>query len=45
VNLHNFTGFAFTALLIIRLLLHWRFFRHIRKTLRGKAKEACTIME
>ena len=45
VNLHTFTGFAFATLPIIHLLLHWQFFRHIWKTLRGNAKEACTFME
>jgi hypothetical protein len=45
VNLHNYTSFAFAALLIIHLLLHWRFFWNIRKTFGDKAKEPCDTME
>lgn len=31
VTLHDYTSFAFTALLIIHLLLHWKFFRLKKK--------------
>lgn len=45
VNMHNLTSFAFAALLIIHLLLHWRFFRNIRKTFGAGAKEPCETAE
>jgi hypothetical protein len=31
--MHNSTSLFFAALLILHLLLHWKFFRHIRKSL------------
>jgi hypothetical protein len=45
VNLHNYTSLAFATLLIIHMLLHWRFFRNIRKTLGKNAKEPCVMTE
>jgi hypothetical protein len=39
VTMHNNTSLIFAALLIIHLLLHWKFFRHIGKTLKTDAKE------
>ncbi|MDD4484539.1 MAG: DUF4405 domain-containing protein [Methanoregula sp.] len=30
---HDIAGFAFVALLIVHLLLHWHFFRHIGRNL------------
>lgn len=39
VGLHNATSLAFAALLIIHMLMHWKFFRHIGKTLKTDAKE------
>jgi hypothetical protein len=36
----NYTSLAFAALLILHLLLHLKFFRHIGKTLKTGAKEA-----
>jgi len=39
VTMHNFTSFAFAALLILHLLLHWIFFRHIDRHLKADAKE------
>jgi uncharacterized iron-regulated membrane protein len=41
VNMHNYTSLLFAALLIIHLLLHWRFFRHINKCLKTEEKAAC----
>jgi len=38
---HDITSFAFAALLILHMLLHWRFFRNIRKALGGSEKEPC----
>jgi hypothetical protein len=37
--MHNNSSLAFAALLIIHMLLHWKFFRHIGKTLKTDAKE------
>jgi hypothetical protein len=39
-NLHNVTSLVFAALLIIHLLLHWKFFWHIRRTLGAKPDES-----
>jgi len=39
IDIHDYTSFAFTALLIIHLLLHWNFFRNIRKNLKPEGKE------
>jgi hypothetical protein len=39
VTMHNFTSLAFAALLVLHLLLHWKFFRNIRKSLTSDAKE------
>jgi len=33
VPLHNYTSLIFVALLVIHLLLHWKFFRHINTCL------------
>jgi hypothetical protein len=39
VTMHNNSSLIFTALIIIHLLLHWKFFRHINKALNPKGKE------
>jgi len=39
VAMHDYTSFAFAALLIIHLLLHVKFFKNIRRSLRPDAKE------
>jgi hypothetical protein len=39
VAMHNNSSLVFAALLIIHMLLHWKFFRHIGKTLKTDAKE------
>jgi len=36
---HDVASFAFAALLILHLLLHWKFFRHIRRNLSPAAPE------
>jgi hypothetical protein len=36
---HDIASFAFAALLILHLLLHWKFFRNIRKALNPEAKD------
>ncbi len=43
LNMHNYWSLAFSALLIIHLILHWMYFRNIRKCLKPgpKDKEAC----
>ena len=38
LTMHDYTSLIFTALLIIHLLLHWKFFRHINKCLVPKEK-------
>jgi len=38
VTMHNYTSLVFAALLIIHLLLHWKFFRNINRNLAGKEK-------
>jgi hypothetical protein len=41
LTMHNYTSLVFAALLIIHLLLHWKFFRHVNKALNPKEKEEC----
>ena len=41
VTMHNNTSLIFAALLVIHLLLHWNFFRHITRALNPKEKEEC----
>jgi len=43
LTMHDYTSLVFTALLIIHLLLHWKFFRHIRKCLNPVDKAACDV--
>jgi hypothetical protein len=38
---HDIASFAFAVLLVIHLLLHWRFFRTIRNTLGPEATDEC----
>jgi hypothetical protein len=45
VTMHNYTSLVFAALLIIHLLLHWKFFRHINKCLNPAGKEPCDTDE
>jgi hypothetical protein len=40
VTMHNYPSLVFAALLIIHMLLHWKFFRHIGKALKPGEKEA-----
>lgn len=40
VAMHNATSLLFAALLILHLLLHWKFFRHIGKALKPQGKDA-----
>ena len=40
VTMHNNSSLIFAALLIIHLLLHWMYFRNIRKCLAPGKKEA-----
>jgi len=42
LTMHNYTSLAFTALLVIHLLLHSMYFRNIRKCLMPGTKEADT---
>jgi hypothetical protein len=36
---HDITSFAFAILLIIHMLLHWKFFRHIDRYLKPEGKD------
>ena len=36
---HDITSFSFAALLILHLLLHWKFFRNIGRNLKPEGKE------
>jgi len=45
LNMHNYWSLAFAALLIIHLMLHWKFFRHIKKALGTNATEPGDTME
>ena len=38
---HDSASFAFAALLILHLILHWSFFRHIDRSFRPSEKEPC----
>jgi hypothetical protein len=39
VTMHNNSSLVFAALLIVHLLLHWKFFRNINKALSPKGKQ------
>ena len=39
VTMHDYTSFAFAALLILHLLLHLKFFKNISRTLKPDGKE------
>jgi hypothetical protein len=41
VTMHNNSSLVFAALLIIHLILHWMFFRNIKKCLMPKGKQEC----
>ncbi len=41
LNLHNYTSLAFATLIIVHLILHWMYFRNIRKCLITKDKAVC----
>lgn len=45
VTMHNNTSLIFAALLIIHLLLHWKFFRNINKCLNPSGKGQCDSEE
>lgn len=42
---HDVASFAFAVLLILHLLLHWKFFRHIGKSFGAQGKDACAAEE
>jgi hypothetical protein len=42
---HDIASFAFTALLIAHLLLHWQYFRHIGRNLHPGGNEPCDTGE
>lgn len=39
LTMHDYTSLVFAALLILHLLLHWKFFRHIGRNFREDVKE------
>ena len=43
LNLHNYTSLAFAALIIVHLILHWVYFRNIRKCLITKDEAECDV--
>ena len=43
VNLHNVTSMIFTILLVLHLVLHWRYFRRIDRCFRGNKKDTCGV--
>ena len=43
LNMHNYTSLIFAALIIIHLVLHWMYFRNIRKCFITKQKAGCDI--
>ena len=36
---HDIASFAFAALLVVHLILHWKFYKNIGKTLGPQAKD------
>jgi Domain of unknown function (DUF4405) len=45
ITMHDNTSLVFAALLIIHLLLHWKFFRNINKALNSQGKEPVERVE
>jgi len=39
VSIHNYSSLVFAALLILHLLLHWKFFKNFGRNLQPDAKE------
>jgi len=39
--MHDNSGLVFAALLILHLLLHWKFFRHITRCFSPKGADGC----
>jgi hypothetical protein len=45
MTMHDNTSLVFTALLIIHLILHWKFFRNINKSANPNEKGECDRVE
>jgi hypothetical protein len=45
ITLHNYTSMVFATLLIIHLILHWMFFRNIRRCFNPRGKQECVSSE
>jgi hypothetical protein len=45
LHMHNYTSLVFAALIIIHLVLHWRYLRSIRKCLIVKEKANATVTD
>jgi len=43
LNMHNYTSLIFATLIIIHLVLHWMYFRNIRKCFIMKNRAACDV--
>jgi hypothetical protein len=43
LNMHNYTSLIFAALIIIHLVLHWMYFRNIRRCFIAKDKAAFDV--
>ena len=43
VNVHDVWSMLFTLLLVLHLVLHWRYFRNIDRCFRAKNKEKCQV--
>jgi hypothetical protein len=41
VTMHDYSSLVFAALLIIHVILHWMFFRNIRKCFNPQGKQEC----
>lgn len=44
VTMHNNSSLVFAVLLVVHLILHWMFFRNIRKCFVSKGKAECETM-
>ena len=41
VNIHDVTSMLFSVLLVLHLILHWRYFRRIDRCFRAKKQDTC----
>jgi hypothetical protein len=43
VNIHDVWSMLFTLLLVVHLILHWRYFRNIDRCFKAKNKDKCPV--